>query len=53
METSIKAYAKINPEECNITELVYLPVLQELMKEHKGDTEALKEAIKQNARKLE
>ena len=50
---NLKAYAKINPEECNITELVYLPVLQELMKEHKGDTEALKEAIKQNARKLE
>ena len=49
----LKAYAKLNPEEFNITELVYLPLIQELMKENKGDTEALKAAIKANARKLE
>ena len=49
----LKAYAKINPEEVGITELVYLPLLQDLIKENKGDDEALKQAIKANARKLE
>ena len=49
----LKAYAKLNPEEFNITELVYLPLLQEIMKENKGNEEGLKAAIKANARKLE
>lgn len=49
----LKAYAKLNPEEFGITELVYLPLLQEIMKENKDDAEALKAAIKANARKLE
>ncbi len=48
----LKAFAKIDPEEVGITELVYLPLLQDLMKEHK-DSEELKQAIKDNARKLE
>ncbi len=49
----LKAYAKLNPEDFNITELVYLPLLQEIIKENKGDDEALKAAILANARKLE
>lgn len=49
----LKAYLKLDPEEFGITELVYLPLLQELIKENKGDAEALKSAIKANARKLE
>ena len=49
----LKAYAKLNPDEFGITELVYLPLLQEIMKENKGDAEGLKAAIKANARKLE
>ena len=49
----LKAYAKLNPEEFGITELVYLPLLQEIMKEYKDDAEGLKAAIKANARKLE
>lgn len=49
----LKAYAKLNPEEFNITELVYLPLLQEIMKENKDNAEGLYFAIKQNARKLE
>ncbi|MGN0787667.1 MAG: DNA-directed RNA polymerase subunit beta [Candidatus Onthoplasma sp.] len=49
----LKAYAKLNPEEFGITELVYLPLLQDLMKEHKNDEEGLKAAIKEHARKLE
>ncbi len=49
----LKAYAKLNPEEFKITELVYLPLLQQLMKENKDDEEALKNAIRANARKLE
>ena len=32
---NLKAYAKLNPEEFGITELVYLPLLQEIMKENK------------------
>ncbi len=48
----LKAYAKLDPEEFNITELVYLPLLKQLMKENK-DQASLKEAIKANARKLE
>lgn len=49
----LKAYAKLNPAEFGITELVYLPLLQEILKANKGDDEAIKEAIKANARKLE
>ncbi len=49
----LKAYAKLNPAEFGITELVYLPLLQEIMKENKGNEEALKAAISTNARKLE
>lgn len=49
----LKAYAKLDPAEFGITELVYLPLLQEIMKEHKGDEAGLKAAIKLNARKLE
>ena len=48
----LMAYAKLNPDEFEITELVYLPLLQQLMKEHK-DADSLKEAIRANARKLE
>jgi len=50
---NLKAYAKLNPEEFGITYLVYLPLLQEIMKANKDDEEALKAAIKANARKLE
>lgn len=49
----LKAYAKLDPQEFGITELVYLPLLQDLMKQHKDDEEGLKEAIRANARKLE
>ena len=48
---NLKAYAKINPEEVGITELVYKPLLDEIMKEFKGDE--LKDAVAQNAHKLE
>jgi len=49
----LKAYAKLNPEEFGITELVYLPLLDEILKAYKGDEEAIKNAIKENVRKLE
>ncbi len=48
----LKAYAKLNPEELGITELVYLPLLQEIMKANK-DEASLKQAIQQNVYKLE
>ncbi len=49
---NLKAYAKLNPDEFGITELVYLPLLQEIMKANK-DEASLKEAIRMNAHKLE
>ncbi|MBR6778964.1 MAG: DNA-directed RNA polymerase subunit beta [Clostridia bacterium] len=49
----LKAYTKLNPEEFGITELVYLPLLQEIIKANKDDSDALKAAIRANARKLE
>lgn len=48
----LKEYAKLDPKEFGITELVYLPLLQQIMKENKDDA-SLKAAIKANARKLE
>ncbi|MBR1988726.1 MAG: DNA-directed RNA polymerase subunit beta [Clostridia bacterium] len=48
----LKAYAKINPKDCGITELVYLPLLEELKKENKTEEELIA-AIKANAKKLE
>ncbi len=47
-----KTYTKLDPEEFGITELVYLPLLQQIMKDSK-DEKSLKAAIKENARKLE
>ncbi len=49
---NLKAYTGIDGEEYGITELVYLPLLEQLMAESK-DEKALKAAIKANARKLE
>ena len=49
----LKAYAKLDGEEFGITEMVYLPLLQSIMKEFKDDAEGLKQAIIDNARKLE
>ena len=49
----LKAYAKLDKEEFGITELVYLPLLQEIMKACKDDQDMLKAQIKANAHKLE
>lgn len=48
----LKAYADINPEEVGITELVYLPLLQNILKANKTKEERIR-AIKENARELE
>ncbi len=42
----------INSEEFGISENVYLPVLEELMAEAGGDTEALRTAVRRNAERL-
>ena len=39
----LKAYAKLDPAEFGITELVYLPLLEEILKANKDDEVALKE----------
>ena len=48
----LKAYCGIEPSEVGITELVYLPLLQEILKTNKTK-EAQIEAIKENSRALE
>ena len=48
----LKAYAGFDPKEVGITELVYLPLLQNILKANKTK-EARIQAIKENARELE
>ncbi|MBQ8430918.1 MAG: DNA-directed RNA polymerase subunit beta [Clostridia bacterium] len=48
----LQAFCGIDPKEVNITEEVYLPLLQEILKENKTKEERI-EAIKNNARELE
>jgi len=48
----LKAYCGIEPSEVGITELVYLPLLQEILKANKTKEEQI-EAIKEHSRPLE
>ena len=48
----LKEFAGIDPNEVGITELVYLPLLQNILKENKTKEDRIK-AIKENARELE
>ena len=47
MMVDLRAYVDCNPKDLGITELVYYPVLAQLMEEH-TDIDDLKEAIKKN-----
>ena len=52
MAVDLKEAAGIDPEEVGVSELVYYPVLADLMDEAAGDAEELKEAIRKNLHEL-
>ena len=52
MMVDLKAVCGIDPEEVCVTELVYYPVLAELLEETAGDIDELKEAIHKNIHEL-
>ena len=52
MAVDLKEAAGIDPEEVGVSELVYYPVLADLMEEAAGDAEELKEAIRKNLHEL-
>ena len=52
MMVDLKAIVDIEPKEVGVTELVYYPVLAELLEDTAGDIEELKEAIRKNIHEL-
>ena len=52
MMVDLKAVCGNDPEEVGVTELVYYPVLAELLEETAGDIDELKEAIHKNIHEL-
>ena len=52
MMVDLKVVCGIDPEEVGVTELVYYPVLAELLEETAGDIDELKEAIHKNIHEL-
>ena len=52
MAVDLKEAAGIDPGEVGVSELVYYPVLADLMEEAAGDAEELKEAIRKNLHEL-
>lgn len=52
MMVDITNFVDCNPRELGITELVYYPVLQQLLDEYSGDPEQLAEAIRKNVHEL-
>ncbi|MCH5262986.1 MAG: DNA-directed RNA polymerase subunit beta, partial [Lachnospiraceae bacterium] len=52
MMVDITNFIECNPRELGITELVYFPVLQQILQEYSEDPEALAEAIQKNVHEL-
>ena len=52
MMVDITNFVECNPRELGITELVYFPVLQQILEEYSDDPEALAEAIQKNVHEL-
>ena len=48
MMVDLTAYVDCNPKDFGITELVYYPVLKQIIEEYGDDAEALGEALKKN-----
>ena len=52
MMVDITSHVDCNPRELGITELVYYPVLQQILEEYSDDAELLAEAIQKNVHEL-
>ncbi len=52
MMVDITSFVECNPRELGITELVYYPVLQQILEEYSDDPELLAEAIQKNVHEL-
>ncbi|MCD7725779.1 MAG: DNA-directed RNA polymerase subunit beta [Clostridiales bacterium] len=52
MMVDITNFVECNPRELGITELVYFPVLQQILEEYSDDPELLAEAIQKNVHEL-
>ena len=52
MMVDITNFVECNPRELGITELVYYPVLQQILEEYSNDPEMLAEAIQKNVHEL-
>ncbi len=52
MMVDITNFIECNPRELGITELVYFPVLQQILQEYSDDPEALAEAVQKNVHEL-
>ncbi|MCH5257737.1 MAG: DNA-directed RNA polymerase subunit beta [Lachnospiraceae bacterium] len=52
MMVDITNFVECNPKELGITELVYFPVLQQILEEYSEDPEELAEAIQRNVHEL-
>ncbi len=52
MMVDISNFVDCNPRELGVTELVYYPVLQQILEEHSGDSAQLAEAIRKNVHEL-
>ncbi len=52
MMVDITNFVECNPRELGITELVYFPVLQQILQEYSDDAEALADAIRKNVHEL-
>ncbi len=52
MAVDLREYVDGNPRDLGITEMVYYPVLREILDENEGDEDAIKEAIAANVSRL-
>ena len=52
MMVDLRSYVDCEPKELGITELVYYPVLAQILEEYQGDDEAIREAIRKNVHEL-
>ena len=52
MMVDLRNYVNCNPRDLGIKELVYYPVLAQILEEYAGDEEAIKEAVRKNVHEL-
>ena len=52
MMVDLKNYVDCDPKELGIKELLYYPVLSQILEEYAGDEDAIKEAVRKNVHEL-